>query len=187
MAEDAESDIVDKNDYREISAKALAVSAKRKLKKNRPTWLVLAESSSEEDEKVIASEEEAVTETESANEIQENVESSYSDDSSADEAKRRKSAEKPKPAHSSSKKSPNQDKRRRRNQINETARVFRKKRWSDSLFQGERRLISLQFLGMLSISLRFHYLWPDMFCTSFSHAKPLRNIHAAREVTLSRF
>ena len=102
MAEDAESDIVDKNDYREISAKALAVSAKRKLKKNRPTWLVLAESSSEEDEKVIASQEEAVTETESANEIQENVESSYPDDSSADEAKRRKSAGKPKPAHSSS-------------------------------------------------------------------------------------
>ena len=38
MAEDAESDIairfVDENDYREISAKA--VSAKRKLKKNRP-------------------------------------------------------------------------------------------------------------------------------------------------------
>ena len=42
MAEDAESDIairfVDENDYREISAKA--VSAKRKLKKNRPSWLV---------------------------------------------------------------------------------------------------------------------------------------------------
>ena len=40
--EDAESDIairfVDKNDYREISAKA--VSAKRKLKKNRPSSLV---------------------------------------------------------------------------------------------------------------------------------------------------
>ncbi|CAH3145202.1 unnamed protein product [Porites lobata] len=89
MAEDAESDIairfVDENDYREISAKA-----------------VEAESSSEEDEKVSASEEEAVTETESANEIQENVESSYSDDSSADEAKRRKSAGKPKPAPSSS-------------------------------------------------------------------------------------
>ena len=58
--------------------------------------------SSGEDEKVSASEEEAVTETESANEIQENVESSYSDDSSADEAKRRKSAGKPKPAPSSS-------------------------------------------------------------------------------------
>ena len=94
MAEDAESDIairfVDENDYREISAKA--VSAKWKLKKNRPSWLVSnhcydvdsseAESSSEEDEKVSASEEEAVTETESANEIQENVESFYSDDSS---------------------------------------------------------------------------------------------------------
>ena len=39
---------------------------------------------------VQASEEEALTETESANEIQENVESSYSDDSSADEAKRKK-------------------------------------------------------------------------------------------------
>ena len=42
MAEDAEGDIgirfVDKNDYREISAKA--VLAKRKLKKNRPSWLV---------------------------------------------------------------------------------------------------------------------------------------------------
>ena len=42
MAEDAESDIairfVDENDYREISAKA--VSAKWKLKKNRPSSLV---------------------------------------------------------------------------------------------------------------------------------------------------
>ena len=42
MAEDAESDIailfVDKNDYREISAKA--VSAKRKLKKNHPSSVV---------------------------------------------------------------------------------------------------------------------------------------------------
>ena len=42
MAEDAESDIairfVDKNDYREISAKA--VSAKRKFKKNCPSSLV---------------------------------------------------------------------------------------------------------------------------------------------------
>ena len=42
MAEDAESDIairlVDENDYREISAKAL--SAKRKIKKNRPPSLV---------------------------------------------------------------------------------------------------------------------------------------------------
>ena len=41
MAEDAESDIairfVNENDYREISAKA--VSAKRKLKKNRPSFL----------------------------------------------------------------------------------------------------------------------------------------------------
>ena len=93
MAEDAESDVairfVDENDYREISAKA--VSAERKLKKNRPSWLVSkhcydvdsseAESSSEEDEKIGASQEEAVAETESANEIQENVESTYSDDS----------------------------------------------------------------------------------------------------------
>ena len=42
MAEDAESDIairfVDENDYREISAKDQ--SAKRKLKKNRPSTLV---------------------------------------------------------------------------------------------------------------------------------------------------
>ena len=42
MAEDAEIDIairlVDENDYREISAKA--VSAKRKLKKNHPSSLV---------------------------------------------------------------------------------------------------------------------------------------------------
>ena len=79
--------------------------------------------------------------------------------------------------------SPNQAKRRRRNQMNGT-RVFRKKRWSDSLFPGERRLISLQYSGMLSISLRFHCLSPDMFCTVFSHAKPPLNIHAAREVTL---
>ena len=58
---------------------------------------------------------------------------------------------------------------------------------SDSLFPGERRLISLQYSLMLSISLRFHCLFSDMFCTAFSHAKPPRNIHAAREVTLSRF
>ena len=60
---------------------------------------------------------------------------------------------------------------------------------SDSLFPGERRLISLQYSEMLSISLRFHCLSPDMFCTAFSHAKPpdLRNIHAAREVILFRF
>ena len=42
MAEDAESDIaigfVDENDYREIFAKAM--SAKRKLKRNRPSSLV---------------------------------------------------------------------------------------------------------------------------------------------------
>ena len=42
MAEDEESDIaigfVDESDYREISAKA--VSAKRKLKKTRPSSLV---------------------------------------------------------------------------------------------------------------------------------------------------
>ena len=64
--------------------------------------MFLALSSSEEDEKVSASEDEALTETESASEIQENVESSYSDDSSADEAKRRKSVGKPKPPPSSS-------------------------------------------------------------------------------------
>ena len=58
---------------------------------------------------------------------------------------------------------------------------------SDSLFPGERRLISLQHSEMLSISLRFHCLSADMFCTAFSNAKPPRNIHAAREVTLSRF
>ena len=42
LAEDAEGDIairfVDENDYRQISAKA--VSAKRKLKNNRPSSLV---------------------------------------------------------------------------------------------------------------------------------------------------
>ena len=42
MVENAKSDIairfVDENDYRKISAKA--VSAKRTLKKNRPSWLV---------------------------------------------------------------------------------------------------------------------------------------------------
>ena len=42
MVEDAESDIairlVDEDDYREISA--IALSAKRKLKKNRPSSLV---------------------------------------------------------------------------------------------------------------------------------------------------
>ena len=102
--------------------------------------LFLAESSSEEDEKVSASEEESVTETESANETQENVESSYSDDSSASLNLRLRVRP-----------SPNQAKRRRRNQINGT-RVFRKKRWSDSLFPGERRLISLQYSGVLSIS-----------------------------------
>ena len=59
--------------------------------------------------------------------------------------------------------------------------------FSDTLFPGERRLISLQYSEMLSISLCFHCLSPDMFCTAFSHAKLPRNIHAAREVTLSRF
>ena len=42
--------------------------------------MFLAESSGEEDEKVSASKEEAVTEKERANEIQDNVESSYSDE-----------------------------------------------------------------------------------------------------------
>ena len=49
------------------------MSAKRKLKKNRPSWLVSKHCyeavSSSEEEKVSGSEEEAVTETESANEI----------------------------------------------------------------------------------------------------------------------
>ena len=58
---------------------------------------------------------------------------------------------------------------------------------SDSLFPSKRRLISLQYSEMLSISLRFHCLSPDMVCTAFSHAKPPRNIHAAHLVTLSRF
>ena len=64
---------------------------------------------------------------------------------------------------------------------------FKFKESSDSLFPGERRLISLQYSGMLSISLRFHCLSPDMYCTAFSHAKPPRNIHAARKVTLPRY
>ena len=90
MEEDTESTIatrfVGENDYRKISAEAML--AERKLKKNRPSWLVLlkqccdvdltdSESSGEEDEEVRASEEEAVTETdselESANAIQEFV------------------------------------------------------------------------------------------------------------------
>ena len=58
---------------------------------------------------------------------------------------------------------------------------------SDSLFPGERRLISLQYSEMLSNSLRFHCLSPYMFCTAFCHAKPPRNIHAAHDETLSRF
>ena len=77
MAEDAERDIAILFCWwkRELSAKA--VSAKRKLKKNCPYWLVSkhcydfnsseAESSSEEDEKVSASGEEAVTEMEAIN------------------------------------------------------------------------------------------------------------------------
>ena len=100
-------------------------------KKNRPSWLVSkhcndvdsseAESSSGEDEKVSASEEEAVTEKESANEIQEKAESSYFDDSSADEAIRRKSAGKHKPAPSgltvtkSSKKAPKKSNKQNKN------------------------------------------------------------------------
>ena len=55
---------------------------------------------------------------------------------------------------------------------------------SDSFFPGEPRLISLQYSEMLSIPLRCHRLSPDMFCIAFSHAKPPRNIHEAREVTL---
>ena len=147
--------------------------------------MFLAESSSEEDEKVSASEEEAVTETESANEIQENVESSYP--MIVQQMKwRGGKAQGSLNLRLRVRPSRNQTKRRRRNQINGT-RVFPKRRWSDSLFPGERRLISLQYSGMLSIFLRFHCLSPDMFCTAFGHAKPPRNIHAAREVTLSRF
>ena len=138
MVEHSESDIairfVDENDYTVIPARI--VLAKGKLKKNRPSWHVFkhcydvdsseAESSREEDE-VSASEEEAVTETDSASEIQENVESSYSNDSSSDEAKSRKvqgSLNLPLRVRLSL----NQGKRPRRNQINGT-RVFQKKRW----------------------------------------------------------
>ena len=124
MAGDAESDIairiVDENDYREISAKA--VSVKQKFKKSRPSWLVSkhcndvdsseAESSSEED-------------------VQENVESSNSDhDSSADEAKGRKSAGKPKPAPSSStvtkssKKAPKKSNKRNKSLLEEEMERF---------------------------------------------------------------
>ena len=46
---------------------------------------------------------------------------------------------------------------------------------SDSLFPGERRFISLQYSEMVSISLRFHCLSPDMFCRAFSHAKHPRS------------
>ena len=146
--------------------------------------LFLAESSSEEDEKVSASEEEAVPETESANEIQENVESSYSDDSSTDEAKRRKTAANPKPAPSSLTVTKSSKKALK---ISNKRKKSLSERWTDSLFPVERRLISPQYSGVLSISLRFHCLSPETFCLAFSHAKPPRNIHAAREVTLSRF
>ena len=137
MAEEAESNIaicfVDESDYREISAKA--VSAKWKLKKNRPSWLVSKhcydvdssedESSSEEEEKVSASNEEAVTKTESANEIQENVESSYL--MIVQQMKRRGGiVQGSLNLRLRVRPSPNQAKRRQRNQINET-KVFRKK------------------------------------------------------------
>ena len=95
MAEGEESDIairfVDENDYREICAKA--VSAKRKLKKNRPSRLISKHCYGVDSREAESSNEEHV---------QENVESSYSDENSANDAKRRKSAGKPKPAPSSS-------------------------------------------------------------------------------------
>ena len=69
--------------------------------------------------------------------------------------------------------SPNQAKRRRRNQINVT-RVFRKKRWSDCLFPGERRLISLQYSRMLSISLRAFIAFRP---TCFTRHLGMRNLH----------
>ena len=122
-----------------------------------------AESSSVGDEKVSASEEEAVTETESAKETQETVESSYSDDSSADEAKRRKSAGKPKPAPSSStvskwsKKAPKKSNKRNKGLSEEEMERFPFPRWAPTNFAWIFR--------MLSISLRFHCLSPDMFCT----------------------
>ena len=92
MMGDTESDIaicfVDENDYGEISAKA--VSAKRKFRKSRPSWLVSNHCNDVDSSKAESSTEE---------DVQENVESSYSDhDSSADETKRRKSVGKPKPA-----------------------------------------------------------------------------------------
>ena len=169
MGQDAESDIairfVEENDYREISAKA--VSAKRKWKKNRYSWLASkhcydvdsseAESSSEEDEKVSESEEEAVTETESANEIQENVESSYSDDSSADEAKRRKSAGKPKPAPSSStvtkssKKAPKKSNKRNKSLSEEEMERFPFPRWAPTHFAS----IFRNALDLFTLSLPF--------------------------------
>ena len=69
--------------------------------------------------------------------------------------------------------SPNQAKRRRRNQINGT-RVFRKKRWSDSLFPRECRLISLQYSGMLSISLRAFIAFRP---TCFARRLVIQNLH----------
>ena len=170
MGEDAESDIairfVNENDYREISAKA--VSAKRKLKKNRPSCLVSkhcydfdsseAESSSKDwGEKVSANEEEAVTETESANEIQENIESPYSDDRSADETKRRKSAGKPKPAPSSStvtkssKKAPKKSNKRNESLSEEEMERFPFPRWASTRFAS----IFRNTLDLFTLSLPF--------------------------------
>ena len=169
MAKDAESDIairfVNENDRSEIYAKA--VSVKRKLKKNRPSWLVSKHcydvdssedgSSSEEDEKVSASDEEAVTETESASEIQENVESSYSDDSSADEAKRRDSAGKPKPAPSnstvtkSSKKAPKKSNKRNKSLFGRRDRAIPFSQVSADSFAS----IFRNALDLFTLSLRF--------------------------------
>ena len=69
--------------------------------------------------------------------------------------------------------SPNQAKRRQRNQINVT-RIFQKKRWSDSLFPRKRRLISLQYSGMLSISLRAFIAFRP---TCFARRLVKRNLH----------
>ena len=124
MAGDTASDIVirfvDENDYSEISAKA--VSAKRKFKKSRPSWLV-----SKRCNDVDASE----AESSSEEDVQENVESSYSDhDSSAGEAKRRKSAGKPKPGPASltvtksSKKAPKKSNKRNKSLSEEEMERF---------------------------------------------------------------
>ena len=49
-----------------------------------------------------------------------------------------------------------------------------------------RDLQRLEVRGKLE-SKTLYCLSPDMFCMGFSHSKSPRNIHAALEVTLSRF